>query len=219
MSPEGTDFLYPFIEGDETDSSALLVDLSGSAVTKVSDRARLAAEMLSRWSDETRRLAAEMAVRVRGGGRVYTFGNGGSATDAASLASLLERPPHGRSVAARSLVADQAVVTAIGNDVGFDLVFARQLIAFAQPSDVAIGYSTSGNSNNVIAALTEAKRRGLLTVGFAGYDGGRMGACGALDFCFVVACDSVHRIQESQAALSVALWSALQAELAQAPPW
>ena len=106
------------------------------------------------------------------------------------------------------------MLTALGNDVGFDLVFARQLIAHAREGDIAVGMSTSGSSRNVIIAFTEARRRGLLTIGLAGYDGGEMAASPDVDHCLVVSSDSVHRVQEAQAAVSFALWSAVQDRLA-----
>lgn len=115
---------------------------------------------------------------------------------------------------ARCLVADQAVLTAIGNDVGYELTFSRQLIAFASAADIAMGYSTSGNSENVIRAFEEAKRRKMVTVGFAGYEGGQMASCDALDHCLVVRSHSVHRIQETQAAMTYHLWAAVQERLA-----
>ncbi len=146
------------------------------------------------------------------GGQLFTFGNGGSSTDAATLATLFATPPAGSPLPARSLVADSAVLTALANDVGFSLVFARPLMAFAGPDDIAVGFSTSGNSENLIAAFAAARRAGVLTVGLAGYDGGAMKAAG-LDHCLVVASDSVHRIQETQAALGFALWQAVHAGL------
>jgi D-sedoheptulose 7-phosphate isomerase len=108
------------------------------------------------------------------------------------------------------LTADQAIVTALGNDVGFELVFARQLIARAKAGDIAIAMSTSGNSPNLLAALAEARQRGLYTVGFAGYDGGAFTNNPNVDACFIVRSQSVHRIQESQALLGYQLWSATQ---------
>ena len=143
-----------------------------------------------------------MADRFRRGGRLFTFGNGGSATDARSLASLFGRPPVGRPLPAGCLADDPAVLTALANDVGFELVFTRQLIAHAGPDDIAVGISTSGNSRNLLRALGHTARTGLLTLGLAGYDGGDMQGCGAVDACFVVESDSVHRIQEVQAALA-----------------
>ena len=105
---------------------------------------------------------------------MFTFGNGGSCTDSTTLAALFSRPPAGKPLPAWSLTADQAIVTALGNDVGFELVFVRQLIARAKAGDIAVAMSTSGNSPNLLAALAEARQRGLYTVGFAGYDGGSL---------------------------------------------
>ena len=150
---------------------------------------------------------AEMARRFAAGGRLFTFGNGGSSTDAATLAALFARPPEGRGLPAWSLTADQAILTALGNDVGFELVFARQLIARADAGDIAVAMSTSGSSADLTAGLREAKRRGMYTVGFAGYDGGQFAASRDVDVCFVVRSQSVHRIQESQALLGYQLWA------------
>jgi D-sedoheptulose 7-phosphate isomerase len=153
-----------------------------------------------------------MAERFRAGGRLFTFGNGGSSTDAAGVAALFACPPVGTALPARSLVDDTAVLTAVGNDIGFDLVFVRQLIAHSRAGDITLGLSTSGNSRNLLAAFAEARQRGLLTVGIAGYDGGAMADAG-LDHCLVVRSDSVHRTQETQAALGFALWTAVHARL------
>jgi D-sedoheptulose 7-phosphate isomerase len=210
--PEGTDFLYPFIEGDERDAGSLLVDLAASASAKTAQSARVTAEALETNGDEIRAAASAIAAQLSTGARLYTFGNGGSSTDAASLAALFATPPSGRPVAARCLVDDTAVVTALGNDVGFELVFSRQLIAHGRAGDVAIGLSTSGNSRNVLVAFADAAKRGVLTVGIAGYDGGEMAAAG-LDHCLVVRSDSVHRVQETQAVLAFALWRAVHRAL------
>ena len=158
--------------------------------------------------------AAAMADRFAAGGQLFTFGNGGSATDAAGAAHLFVRPPSGPPRPARCLAADEAVLTALGNDVGFDLVFSRQLIAYARPGDIALGLSTSGSSENLIVAFAEARRRGLLTIGLAGQDGGRMAVSGDVDHCIVVRSDSVHRIQETQAAVMLALWQGVGRALA-----
>jgi len=151
-----------------------------------------------------------MAHRFRHGGRLFTFGNGGSATDAEGTAELFRDPARGRGVPAMSLVDDRAVLTALANDVGFDLVFSRQIIAHARPGDVAMGFSTSGDSVNVIRAFDEAARRGLLTIGLSGYDGGAMAVSEVVDHCLVVGSESVHRIQEAQDALVLELWSVVQ---------
>jgi D-sedoheptulose 7-phosphate isomerase len=211
---ESTDFLYPFIEADERDSTALVIDLAESARAKVNTSAELRRTTLQRSAVEIETAAAAMTVRFQQGGRLYVFGNGGSSTDAASLATLFVRPPWGQGLPARTLIDDSAVLTAIGNDVGFDLAFSRQLIAHATTADIAIGLSTSGNSRNLLIAFEEACRRGLLTIGIAGYSGGEMGRSPFVQHCLLVEDDSVHRIQETQAAMGFALWQQVQARLA-----
>ncbi|WP_433607705.1 D-sedoheptulose-7-phosphate isomerase [Prescottella agglutinans] len=210
---EGTDFLYPFIDAHEEGADALLDDLAASARSKAAESARLQQDSTTEWGPGIEAAGRLMAERFAQGGRLYTFGNGGSSTDAATLASLFSRPARGRPVAAWSLAADQAVVTALGNDVGFDLIFSRQIIAHAGPHDIAIALSTSGNSDDLMIALTEARRRGLLTIGFAGHDGGRMAVSDDLDFCFTIRSQSIHRIQESHALVGYRLWSAAQGHL------
>lgn len=212
---DATDFLYPFIEADERDAGSLLTDLAHSARAKQQASAELRRTTLDRSSDAIESAAMAMATRLQHGGRLFVFGNGGSSTDAASLAALFIQPPWGQPFPARNLVADSAVLTALGNDVGFDLIFSRQLIAHADQRDVAIGLSTSGNSRNLLHAFGEAAARGLLTIGIAGYSGGEMAASPHVQHCLVVDADSVHRIQETQAAIGFALWSAVQARLLQ----
>ncbi len=211
MTDEPTNFLYPFIDAAEDDSESLLADLAASAQAKAAESLALRRSTLDASADLLVAAATEMARRFAAGGRLFTFGNGGSCTDSTTLARLFARPPLGRpekSLPAWSLTADQAIVTALGNDVGFELVFARQLIARAQAGDIAIAMSTSGNSPNLLTALAEARRRGLYTIGFAGYDGGAFVDNPDVDACFVVRSQSVHRIQESQALLGYRLWSA-----------
>lgn len=202
---EPTGFLYPFIEADERDPAALLADLAASAGAKIVESARLRAETVGANDAALDRAAAGIGRRAAAGGRLFTFGNGGSATDAELAAGLFRRPP--TAIPARSLVDDRAVLTALANDVGFELVFSRQLIAHARPGDVALGFSTSGGSPNVLRAFAAARGRGLLTVAVAGYDGGALATSGDVDHCLVVRSDSVHRIQEAQSALVHDLWA------------
>lgn len=205
-----TDFLYPFIERDERDVGSLLEDLTRSAEAKIDMSATLRAATLAALEGAIEAAAAAMATRFLAGGRLFAFGNGGSSTDAAGVVSLFSRPPSGRPLPARSLVADHAVLTALANDVGYDLVFSRQLISTAGPTDIALGLSTSGSSANLLRAFAEARRLGLLTVGLAGYGGGSMADAGTVDHCLVVRSDSVHRIQEAQSAVTFALWEGTQ---------
>jgi D-sedoheptulose 7-phosphate isomerase len=206
---EPTNFLYPFIDAQEDDPRSLLADLAASAQAKAAESLALRRSTLDANADLLEAAATEMANRFAAGGRMFTFGNGGSCTDSTTLARLFARPPIGKPLPAWSLTADQAILTALGNDVGFELVFARQLIARARAGDIAIAMSTSGNSPNLLTALAEAHRRGLYTIGFAGYDGGAFADSPDVNACFVVRSQSVHRIQESQALLGYRLWLAV----------
>jgi D-sedoheptulose 7-phosphate isomerase len=210
VSSEPTGFLYPFIEAEESDAGALVADLAASARSKVAESRALRTATLEECSSVLQQTATAMADRFRRGARLFAFGNGGSATDAEATVELFRNPPHGRPLPAMSLVDDLAVLTALANDVGFELVFSRQLIAHARAGDIAVGFSTSGNSPNVLRAVEEASRRQLLTVGLCGYDGGAMACSDALAHCLVVRSDSVHRIQEAQNALLLALWDRVQ---------
>lgn len=218
MSGETTDFLYPMIDGGAGDVESLVADLAASARQKSTTSADTTARAGRQWAAELAVVADRMADRLGRGGRLFTFGNGGSATDAEGVAALFGAPPHGRPLAARSLVADVSILTALANDVGFGMVFSRQLIAHARADDVALGFSTSGNSDNVLRAFRQARAQGLLTVGFAGSDGGAMATCDELDHCLVVDSQSVHRIQEAQSALAWTLWEQVQRCLGDAVP-
>lgn len=206
-------FLYPFLESQERDAGPLLADLARSAAAKAAESLRLRAQTLVTVAEQLDRAAAALAASFHRGGRLYSFGNGGSATDAAGLATLFAAPPRGRALPARSLALDPAVLTALANDVGVEVLFARQLIAHGRAGDVALGISTSGGSANVLAAFAEGRRRGMVTVGLAGYGGGAMRGCPDLQHCLAVDSQSVHRTQETQSALSYALWERVQEHL------
>lgn len=197
-SPADTDL--GFLYGDP-DPARARTDVEASLVAKRAESTTLRAAVLDRYREQLDRCAGEIGDRVAAGGRILTFGNGGSSTDACALAVALRA---GGS-AAVCLADESAVVTALSNDLGVEHVFARQVDALAGSNDVAVGLSTSGGSRNVLAAFDRAHRAGLLTVGYAGYDGGAMAAAGTIDQLFVVDSDSVHRIQEAQHALYTAL--------------
>lgn len=213
MSDEPTAFLYPFIESGERDAASLLTQLAQSAHAKILESRRLRTVTLERCRDQVAEAATAMAAAFAAGGRLFAFGNGGSATDAEGAVDLFRAPPWGQALPALSLVDDRAVLTALANDVGFDLVYSRQIIAHAKSGDIAMGLSTSGDSNNVLAGFEEATNRGLVTIGLCGYQGGAMARSGALRHCLVVRSESVHRIQEAQAALLLELWSVVQHQL------
>jgi D-sedoheptulose 7-phosphate isomerase len=213
MSAEPTGFLYPFLAAEERNRATLLADLAQSAAAKMRESEALRARSIEHNAQTIEQAAAAMADRFAHGARLFAFGNGGSATDAQGSVQLFRTPPHGRALPALSLVDESAVLTALANDVGFDLVFSRQLIAHAEPGDIAVGFSTSGDSVNVLRGLEEGWRRGLLTVGLCGYEGSAMARSEAVTHCLVVRSESVHRTQEAQAALTLQLWSVVQRSL------
>jgi len=203
----GVESLYPFLYADKVDLAAVLAQVSASTVAKAREITELRQRVLAESGERLARCAADMAERFAAGGRLLSFGNGGSSTDAQEVAGLFLSPGDGfRPLPALCLTNDIAVVTALTNDIGFDVVFARQLAALSRPGDIAVGLSTSGNSANLLAAFDEAARRGLLTVGVAGYDGGRMGELDSIDHLFTVPSASVHRVQEAQTTVYHVLW-------------
>jgi D-sedoheptulose 7-phosphate isomerase len=100
---------------------------------------------------------------------------------------------------ALDLTADSAILTALANDIGTEVIFARQIIAYGKPGDAAVALSTSGNSVNIVEALQEARRRGLCTIAFVGYDGGRVATERLADHVIVTRSEHIPRIQEAQA--------------------
>lgn len=199
-------FLYPFLGETKHDPEALLAQVAESILMKVRDDARLRSQVAEEQAGRIADTAAAMDDRVRRGGKLILFGNGGSATDANDWAIDCIAPP-GRlhPMPAISLSLEPANISAIANDIGTEVVFLRQLIAHARPADVAIAISTSGGSRNVIVALEEARKRGLLTVALLGYDGGEILRRGLADFPLIVRCDYIPRIQEVQASIYHAL--------------
>jgi D-sedoheptulose 7-phosphate isomerase len=161
-------FLYPYLGAAQQDTTALVADVARSIVAKAHDGAALREQVAERQADAIAAAVHAIAERVARGGRILTFGNGGSATDATDFALDCAEPPPGMvPIPALSLAVEPATLSAIGNDVGIDLVFVRQLIAHGKAGDVAFALSTSGGSRNVVAALEEARKRGLLTVAAA----------------------------------------------------
>ena len=157
-------------------------------------------------ADDLARCARAVASCFAAGGRIIAMGNGGSACDAQHIAVEFQHPiiEKRQALPALALTVDTATLTAIGNDTDFSRIFVDQLDLLMRPDDVVLGLSTSGASANVNRALKRAKEAGLLTVGFAGRDGGQMpDVC---DYCFTVPSWSVHRVQETHTALLHVLW-------------
>jgi D-sedoheptulose 7-phosphate isomerase len=195
-------FLYPFLGATPQDDSELVHEVAASIRMKVADDARLRSRVAREQAEAIAQAAGAIAQAVRRGGKLILFGNGGSATDANDWALDCALPPPGlKPVPAISLSSEPAVLTAIANDVGVDVVFLRQAIAHADPGDVAVAISTSGGSRNLMSALLEARRRNLTTVALLGYDGGEILRSGLADYPIVVHCDYIPRIQEVQASI------------------
>jgi D-sedoheptulose 7-phosphate isomerase len=193
-------FLYPFLAEQEHDLEGVVDDVRRSVLMKAAEIAALRAQTLGDNSHELIAAAAAIRAATDAGGTVLALGNGGSATDAQDAVADLRAPPERwPSRRALDLSGDPAILTAIANDIGAEAIFARQVIAYGREGDVALAFSTSGNSVNVIAALAEARRRGLRTVAMVGYDGGRVAGEGLADIVVVTRSEHIPRIQEAQA--------------------
>jgi D-sedoheptulose 7-phosphate isomerase len=194
-------FLYPFLSEGEHDLETVVADVRASVLAKSHEIGELRRQTLTDNRDTL--LAAAEAVRsdLDAGGRLLALGNGGSATDAMDVVADFRRPPDPRWASRRALdlTEDAAILTAIANDIGTEAIFARQVIAHGREGDALLAISTSGNSSNVIAALGEARSRGLRTIAMVGYDGGRVAAEGLAEHVVVTRSEHIPRIQEAQA--------------------
>jgi len=198
-----SEFLYPFLgrqkQGTNDD---VVAEVAASIQMKVADDAKLRELVAHKESEHISAATVAISERLVRGGKLIIFGNGGSATDANDWALDCVLPPPGyRPVPAISLSLEPANITAISNDVGVEVIFLRQLIAHARTEDVAVAISTSGGSKNVVMALEEARKRGLLTIALLGYDGGDIKRRHLADFPIVVHSDYIPRIQEVQASI------------------
>jgi D-sedoheptulose 7-phosphate isomerase len=194
-------FLYPFLSESETDLEAVIADVRSSMLLKAKEVAELREQTLGEGRGVLVAAAAELRERFEAGGKLLALGNGGSATDAMDLVADLRYPSDRawRPRPAIDLTEDTAIITAVANDVGTEVIFQRQVIAYGRAGDALVALSTSGNSANVIAALEEARRREMVGVAFVGYDGGRVAAEGLADHTVVTRSQNIPRIQEAQA--------------------
>ncbi len=188
-------FLYPFLEHRETDLDAVLADVAASVLIKAREVSELRVQTIGRHAADVAAAGAAIRQRLEAGGKVLAFGNGGSATDAMDVVADLQSA--GRR--ALDLTADAGILTALANDVGPEVIFQRQIIAHGREGDVALAFSTSGGSANILSALAEARRRGLETIAILGYDGGRIAAEGLADHVVVAPSQYIPRIQEAHA--------------------
>ena len=207
-SSEPLQALYPFLHGERTSADVLGSALLESVRQKAQDSVDTKAAFFAQNAAAVVAVARSIAAIFQHNGRLFTMGNGGSSCDAAHIAVEFQHPvTAGRpALTAINLVADTAMMTAVGNDVGFNHIFVRQVIAQARRGDGLIGLSTSGNSENLLAAFAKAREMGVVTIGLVGSDGGKMARDAELDHCLVVRSESIHRIQETHLAIYHILW-------------
>ena len=208
--------LYPFLHGGAHDPRKL----DRALLDSVAQKARASREVGERFFAEQGHELVAAARTVAGvyqrGGRLFCMGNGGSSCDAAHVTVEFLHPiTAGRpALAAVNLTADVAMLSAVGNDVGFEHVFVRQVVAQCRAGDGLVGISTSGNSSNLLSAFAKGKELGMVTVGLAGGDGGRMRTAGVVDHCLIVPTTSVHRVQECHVVAYHILWDLVHTLLA-----
>ena len=208
--------LYPFLHGAAQEPAKLEAALLYSVEEKARDSRETNARFFGEQAPILVAAAKAVADVYRNGGRLFSMGNGGSSCDASHVAVEFVHPiTAGRpALAAINLVADLAMISAVGNDVGFDHVFVRQIVAQGKKGDGLIGISTSGNSGNLIAAFAKAKEMGIVTIGLAGGDGGKMKTAGVVDYCLVVPTTSIHRVQECHVTAYHIMWDLVHTLLA-----
>ncbi|HVL31528.1 MAG TPA: SIS domain-containing protein [Solirubrobacteraceae bacterium] len=193
-------FLYPFLGQQEHDLDSVLDDVRRSMLLKAEEVTALRAQTLTEGCDTLLEAARVLRERLDAGGRLIALGNGGSATDAMDVVADFRTPMFGGPPRrAIDLTEDTGIITAVANDIGTDAIFMRQVIAYGRAGDVLMALSTSGNSPSVLEALKEARKRGLVTIAFVGYDGGNVAANRLADHVVVSRSQNIPRIQEAQA--------------------
>lgn len=211
--------LYPFVgseQGDKPEARDKSEELLDSIRIKTEESIAAKQTFFQKYSGVLAEIAEIIAESYRKGGRLISAGNGGSSCDAAHLALEFMHPvTAGRpALPAINLSQDSAMLTAVSNDVGFQHVLVRQLLALAKPEDVLVVFSTSGNSANLTAACEKAQQLGLTVVAFSGGDGGELATSKAVSQCLIVETDSVHRIQECHLVSYHILWDLVHTLLA-----
>jgi D-sedoheptulose 7-phosphate isomerase len=221
---EGSEYdrlFYPFLfEGGKASVEDVLAQVRHSTLEKCREVVALRRATLESCGEQIIAAGQVMARAFAQGATLLAFGNGGSTTDAQDMVADLLSPPFAdwQPLPAIALTNDIAVVTAVGNDVGFENIYVRQLIALGRAGDIAFGISTSGNSTNVLLAFEQAKKQGMLTIGLSGYDGGKMLRSKAVDVCINAASDHIPRIQEAHATVYHALLEVIHALLMKGKP-
>lgn len=169
----------------------------------LNESAQLKLKVADLLSKQIATVASELSKSLKAGGKAIFCGNGGSAADSQHLATelvvRLTSKNNRQALAAISLTTNSSIITACGNDYGFDQIFSRQIEALGQKGDILFAISTSGNSKNIINAVCDAKDKGLVSVGLLGCDGGKL--AGLVNHPLIIPSDDVQRIQESHIAI------------------
>lgn len=207
--------LYPFLSNKKADAVGMNQLLLESVKQKMAQHQNVIGQFFEKNNQAVVDCANAIANMYKKSGRLYTMGNGGSSSDASHIAvEFLHPVTTGRpALPAYDLSCDKTVMTAIANDVGYQHVYARQVANLLNKNDALIGVSTSGNSDNLLRAFSQAKKIGAVTIGLAGGNGGEMAKLG-LDHCLVVDSDSIHRTQECHVAIYHVLWDLVHTLLA-----
>ncbi len=208
--------LYPFLHGKKKDAVSENVALLESVQQKSQHSIDMKQSFFANNAQALVNMAHAVAEIYNHQNKIFSMGNGGSSCDASHLAVEFQHPvTTGRpALPAMNLCMDTAMVSAVSNDIGVQHVFARQINAHARKGDGLVGFSTSGNSDNLLQGFQKAREMGLLTLGFAGGDGGEMKNSGLLDHCLVVETDSIHRVQEVHVTCYHILWDLVHTLLA-----
>ena len=157
-------------------------------------------------------VAEELKACIKRGGKILLMGNGGSAADSQHIAAEIvgRFKKERRGLAAIALTTDTSIITSVGNDYGYDYIFARQIEALCRPEDVVIGITTSGNSKNVVAAIEEANKLGATTIGLTGGSGGKMNEL--CKYNLVMPSSETARVQEAHIFVGHSLCDLLESE-------
>ncbi len=208
--------LYPFLHGDKKDPVQENTTLLESVKQKSQHSLTVKQAFFANNAQALVNVAKAIAQIYINNGRMLTMGNGGSSCDAAHFAVEFQHPiTAGRpALPAINLVMDTAMISAVANDVGIKHILVRQLEAHGQKNDGLFGFSTSGNSENLLAAFAKAKQIGITTFALAGGNGGEIKSSGLVDHCLVVETDSIHRVQEAHVASYHILWDLVHTLLA-----
>lgn len=208
--------LYPFLHGERKEPGHENTVLLDSVSQKSQHSVSVKQQFFEKNTQAIVDAAQAIANVYKRDARMLCMGNGGSSCDAAHFAVEFQHPiTAGRpALPAFNLVMDTAMLSAVGNDVGIRHIFVRQLEAHGQQNDGLMGFSTSGNSENLLAAYGKAREMGMTTFGLTGGDGGDMRTSGLVDHCLIVETDSIHRVQEVHVATYHILWDLVHTLLA-----